>query len=168
MGACTERGASMAPAAIRSMVLTDFPAFDRFDGALHAMHQQARPDLFAPCKHLFTQADFEKLLASPNEIALIAEVGDRPAGICMATIKEPPAAPFLHPVKAAHIGDLYVAEEYRRAGVGRALIESVRRAAGEKGAGRITLMVWPFNSDALRFYEKLGFATRSVTLEAKL
>ncbi len=53
MGACTERGASMAPAAIRSMVLTDFPAFDRFDGALHAMHQQARPDLFAPCKHLF-------------------------------------------------------------------------------------------------------------------
>ena len=82
----------MAPAAIRSMVLTDFPAFDRFDGALHAMHQQARPDLFAPCKHLFTQADFEKLLASPNEIALIAEVGDRPAGICMATIKEPPAA----------------------------------------------------------------------------
>lgn len=153
---------------IRSMVLADYPAFDRFDGALHAMHQQARPDLFAPCKHLFTQADFEKLLASPNEIALIAEVGDRPAGICMATIKEPPAAPFLHPVKAAHIGDLYVAEEYRRAGVGRALIESVKRAAREKGAGRITLMVWPFNSDALHFYEKLGFATRSVTLEAKL
>ncbi len=158
----------MAQVAVRPMVLADFPAFDRFDAALHAMHQQARPDLFAPCKHLFTQADFEKLLASPNEIALIAEDGDRPAGICMATIKEPPSAPFLHPVKAAHIGDLYVAEEYRRAGVGRALVESVKRAAGEKGAGRVTLMVWPFNSDALGFYEKLGFSTRSVTLEAKL
>lgn len=158
----------MAQATVRPMVLADFPAFDRFDAALHAMHQQARPDLFAPCKHLFTQADFEKLLASPNEIALIAEDGDRPVGICMATIKEPPSAPFLHPVKAAHIGDLYVAEEYRRAGVGRALVESVKRAAGEKGAGRVTLMVWPFNSDALGFYEKLGFSTRSVTLEAKL
>ena len=158
----------MAEITVRPMRPADFPAFDRFDAALHKMHQQARPDLFAPCGHLVTLREFEGVLDSPDEIALIAEDGCKPAGICMATIMEPPPAPFLHPVKAAHIGDLFVAEEYRRAGVGKALVLAAQRAAKEKGAGRVTLMVWPFNQEALGFYEKLRFSTRSITLEAEL
>lgn len=153
---------------VRPMVLSDFPAFDRFDAALHAMHQQARPDLFAPCEHLFTQEEFAHLLADEREVALIAEAGGRAVGICMATIKEPPAVPYLCPAKAAHIGDLFVDKAFRRRGVGKALLDAAQCAARAKGAGRMTLLVWPFNGEALAFYEGLGFLPRSITLETEL
>lgn len=153
---------------IRPMVLGDFPVFDRFDAALHKMHQQARPDLFAPCEHLFTQQQFAEMLADPGQVLLLAEVGGRPAGLCAAELKQPPECAFLHPAKALYIGDLFVAEEFRRGGVGRALLEAAQRLGKEKGARRVSLMVWPFNEEALRFYEELGFSTRSLTLEAML
>lgn len=73
----------MAHIVVRPMVLADFPAFDYFDAALHAMHQQARPDLLAPCGHLFTQAEFTSMLESPGQVALLAEDGPTPVGICM-------------------------------------------------------------------------------------
>ena len=153
---------------VRPMVSGDFPAFDRFDAALHALHQQARPDLFAPCRHLFTREEFESMLGDPRQILLIAEAGGAPAGICAARLAQPPDCPFLHPAKALHIGDLFVEEGYRRRGVGRALLEAAQRLGREKGAQRLTLLVWPFNQGALAFYERLGFAARSITLEAEL
>ena len=45
------KGVAIVEMAIRPMALGDFPAFGRFEAALHAMHQQARPDLFVPCEH---------------------------------------------------------------------------------------------------------------------
>lgn len=80
----------MEGVSIRPMVSGDFPAFDRFGAALHALHQQARPDLFAPCRHLFTQEGFEGMLGGPGQILLIAEDGDGAVGICAAERKQPP------------------------------------------------------------------------------
>lgn len=50
----------------------------------------------------------------------------------------------------------------------RQLLEAAKRLGKERGAGRCTLKVWPFNGEALGFYERLGFATRDITLETKL
>ncbi len=36
------------------------------------------------------------------------------------------------------------------------------------GLARIELMVWAFNEDAKRFYEKLGMTVRSDTMEERL
>jgi ribosomal protein S18 acetylase RimI-like enzyme len=52
---------------------------------------------------------------------------------------------------------LYVDPEYRDAGVGRTLLESVRDALSDRGADRLRAMVLAANDPGNAFYEHLGF-----------
>lgn len=158
----------MADLLIRSMGPDDYPTFDRFDGALHRMHVEARPDLFRPCEYPVSRKDFEAMLSDPHEELFLAEAGGRPAGLCCVTLKEELDNPLLLPHKSAHVGDLYVSPEFRKLGVGTALYREAQRRARAFGAVRLALMVWPFNGGALEFYRKLGMDVRSYTMETKL
>jgi ribosomal protein S18 acetylase RimI-like enzyme len=55
--------------------------------------------------------------------------------------------------------DLYVREEARGAGLGRAMVQEACRRAAERGCERIELDVSEANTSALALYEALGFAT---------
>jgi RimJ/RimL family protein N-acetyltransferase len=50
-----------------------------------------------------------------------------------------------------------VAKDYRRRGVGRALIRGAIKWAGDFGVEKITLMVFPHNQPALEIYRAMGF-----------
>lgn len=58
--------------------------------------------------------------------------------------------------KVAELDILWVAEEYRRRGLGSALIRAAERAARERGCRFMTLGTFDFQARPL--YEKLGFA----------
>ena len=62
----------------------------------------------------------------------------------------------------ASIEDLYVSRQSRRQGVGRALLQSVRDWAQERGADGISLQVAAANARGRKFYEDLGFREISV------
>jgi GNAT superfamily N-acetyltransferase len=55
-----------------------------------------------------------------------------------------------------YIEDLFVAEEYRRRGFGRALFSHVARLAKERECGRLEWSVLDWNEAAIQFYRKLG------------
>ena len=60
---------------------------------------------------------------------------------------------------AARVGvmnDLFVVQEARGGGVGRALIEECRRRAGDRGAAELTWETAPDNATAQRLYRSLG------------
>lgn len=158
----------MAEIQIRSMKDADYPVFDRFDGALHRMHVEARPDLFRPCGHPLSLEAYQQMLRDPQEELFLAETGGVPAGLCAVTLQAVQETPLLLPCKSAHIGDLYVAPEFRKLGIGTALYREAERRAKAFGAERLDLMVWPFNQNALAFYRRLGMEIRSYTMEAKL
>jgi RimJ/RimL family protein N-acetyltransferase len=52
---------------------------------------------------------------------------------------------------------MYVDASMRRRGMGSALLEACIRWAGEAGAYKIRLQVWPHNTSAIALYEKFGF-----------
>ncbi|MDG6256782.1 MAG: GNAT family N-acetyltransferase [Methanomicrobiaceae archaeon] len=52
--------------------------------------------------------------------------------------------------------DIFVLEEYRNRGIGRAMFDLCRRRAQERGCGRMEWMVLTWNEHAIRFYEKCG------------
>ena len=55
--------------------------------------------------------------------------------------------------------DLFVDDDARGAGYGRLLVEAAIASARERGCKRIELDVNEQNTDAIRFYEALGFTT---------
>jgi GNAT superfamily N-acetyltransferase len=55
------------------------------------------------------------------------------------------------------IDHIVVKQEYRRHGVGKALMEGVHQWAGEMELDRLELSVWNFNKDAQDFYRGLGY-----------
>ena len=54
------------------------------------------------------------------------------------------------------LDDLYIKAEYRRRGIGEALIEHLCQEAQKIGGGRIDWTVAVDNSPAIQFYEKMG------------
>lgn len=59
------------------------------------------------------------------------------------------------------IADLYVAEAYRKQGIGTALIWYLRDIATEQGWRRLELTVLPENKQAYKLYTRLGFIEKS-------
>ncbi len=95
---------------------------------------------------------FRGEIAQPFAYARVAEravPGSDPAfaGYLLAWLGE----------EEAHLGNLAVVPEHRRAGVARALVEDLQRAARERGAGSVSLEVRAGNFAAQELYRGLGF-----------
>lgn len=153
---------------IRSLTPEDYPLYDQWEADLHRMHVEARPDLFCPLEHPVPQEQYLEELNDCHELRLLAEVDGVPAGMCSFTLREAPGSPLLKPDKSLYVVDLYVAPAFRRQGVASALLAEGERQGRAFGAKRLSLTVWPFNQQALQFYQRLGLGIRSYTLEKEL
>jgi ribosomal protein S18 acetylase RimI-like enzyme len=108
------------------------------------------------------RARLSELLEEPQARVLVAEGDERIVGAASLWIKPDLA----HGDTVVEVPMLVVAEDYRREGVGRLLMEEVRRLAAENGAGLIELVATRGNKPARDFYRSLGFVeTEHVTLE---
>lgn len=88
----------------------------------------------------------------PLAEAVIAEVDAAPAGFALffRTFSTWLCTPGLW------LEDLYVRPEYRRAGVGGALLRHVARLAAQRNCGRVKWSALDWNDPAVAFYERLG------------
>jgi ribosomal protein S18 acetylase RimI-like enzyme len=85
--------------------------------------------------------------------AFLARVDGVAAGICLIAVC--PASLTLGEFWT--VRDIYVDPPWRRIGVARALLDTVRAAAQQRGALRLTLQTEDDNVAALRLYERYGF-----------
>lgn len=61
-----------------------------------------------------------------------------------------------------------VAGRFWGKGLGRGLIQQVKRWATENDAQDLRLSVWPFNQRAMGMYAEFGFETRAVEMGMRL
>jgi ribosomal protein S18 acetylase RimI-like enzyme len=90
----------------------------------------------------------------------VATAGDRTVGFISGELRQ--GSPTFHPRTWASVDDVFVEPEYRNRGMGRALLQSVRDWAQERGADGISLQVAAANARGRKFYEDLGFREISV------
>ncbi|KJH72811.1 GNAT family N-acetyltransferase [Aliterella atlantica] len=55
-----------------------------------------------------------------------------------------------------YLEDLFVLPEYRRKGIGKAILTYLANLAVERGCGRLEWSVLDWNADAIAFYEQIG------------
>jgi ribosomal protein S18 acetylase RimI-like enzyme len=100
----------------------------------------------------------EELLNTSSSRVLVVENGRGVVGAVSVWIKPDLA----HGDTVVEVPMLVVAEDYRRNGVGRLLMEEVRTVASEHGASLIELVATTTNVAAREFYHSLGFVEADV------
>jgi ribosomal protein S18 acetylase RimI-like enzyme len=99
----------------------------------------------------------ERLIGDPATDFLLAAADgqDEPAGVCQLRYR----LSVWTGADDCWLEDLFVHEQARREGLGRALVEAAVERATERGCRRMELDVNEENSAAIAFYESLGFTT---------
>jgi ribosomal protein S18 acetylase RimI-like enzyme len=97
------------------------------------------------------------LIDDPNTEFLLAAPGDGapPAGVCQLRYR----LSVWTGSDDCWLEDLYVDDSARGTGLGRALVNAALERARARGCRRMELDVNESNTDAIAFYERLGFTT---------
>ena len=153
---------------IRPITAQDEAAFAAMFRQVAQMHAAARPDIYAPLTDAFVEGEVKRLMREEHTTILIADLNGRAVGMCVLQLRRAPDVPVLRPRCRAVIDDLCVLEGWRGRGIGKRLLNAAKEEARALGAPALELMVWGFNEDAMRFYEKAGMAVQHATLEMRL
>jgi ribosomal protein S18 acetylase RimI-like enzyme len=97
---------------------------------------------------------------SDGSIGYLAFDADRACGLVVCYREERDAQPGL---QSGHVLSMWVDPGYRRAGVGKTLIEALKEWGRSYGLGQLRLMVTSVNIVAIGFYERLGFCKTGKT-----
>ncbi len=152
---------------IRKIKSEDFESISKLVLQVHDLHYKNRPDIYNDIDP-FEKSYFDFLMNDENTISIVCEIDSKIVGFCVTTIRKPSNNPLLKPRLVAYIEDMCVDSNYRRNGIGKKLFDETVRLSKNQGATSVELMVWNFNSEAISFYEKLGFSHRSHIMEYKV
>ncbi len=95
----------------------------------------------------WTQSRIVRHIKSPESVVIVAHCRSRIAGFAIMRFGE----------EEAHLDLLAVRPRFRRAGLGRRLVEWLEKSAVVAGISVIYLEVRENNKEALAFYRKLGY-----------
>lgn len=157
------------PVAIRAATARDLDALLPIIDEVDALHREHLPHVFQdPHGPPRDRAYLLELLADESYEVFVAEVEGEIVGFVQVNIRETPPIPILVPRRVAAVENLAVREEFRRMGIGRALMRHAQRWAEELGASEIELTVFEFNQAAVSFYHSLGYAASSRRMSKRL
>jgi ribosomal protein S18 acetylase RimI-like enzyme len=141
---------------------------DLFD-EVDELHRAALPCIFRKPPDPVREREYVLgLMADPNVLLLVADLGGMLAGLAYVLVRDTPLLPVFAPRRYAIIDSIIVTSSVRRQGVGQLLADEVERWARARGAASIELNVYEFNTAALQFYETLGYSTLSRKMSKSL
>jgi len=101
------------------------------------------------------RASVERIMSGDDGEYLLGMVDGEPVGVCQLRFRWS----VWKSAEDCWLEDLFVREESRRSGLGRALVEAAVERARERGCKRIELDVNEDNAPARALYEACGFLT---------
>ncbi len=123
------------------------------------LHAQAHPHLFKyPVDLQAVTAFFRERLEGDQNSIFIAEIDGTPAGYVLCIMQQRPEGMFHHAHKRMTIDQISVNPECQGKGVGERLMLAAEDLAREQGVINLELSTWGFNSQAHRFFERMGYA----------
>lgn len=143
---------------IREAKQSDIRAIADLYEELNREHSALLPQIFKKAERASIEWHIFSIFGNFNSILLVAE-DEKVVGFAHVTLEQVKSNPMFVDRCYTWVHNLFVVNERRRQGIGRALMESAERWGSERGAKSIELTVWDANESGLRFYEALGFKT---------
>lgn len=130
------------------------------------VHHSGRPDLFKGGTKKYTDAELSEIIEDDTRPIFVAvDADDAVLGYAFCIFIEHKDSNILTDIKTLYIDDLCVDEKKRGMHIGRELYDFVVDFAKKSGCYNLTLNVWSCNTNALRFYEKLGLVPQKIGME---
>ena len=144
---------------VRKATMADLAALLRFEQGVIEAERPYDATLKDGTIHYY---DIEALLLDEQTEVAIAETDDVIVASGYATIE--PAKPFLKYDRHAYLGFMYVLPAHRGKRINRMIIDWLTDFAAAHGITELRLEVYAGNEQAIRAYEKAGFASLIVTM----
>ena len=146
---------------VRNSRVSDTESIYKLLRVIADLHRTARPDMFDGLVSKYTESEVEKRLSNEDNGVFVAEIEGAVVGYVFCEVIKEGSGNTLY------IDDLCVDENARKQGVGKLLVDKAGEYAKQKSCTCLMLNVWEFNENAISFYEKYGFTTRTRRMELK-
>ncbi|MCU5026666.1 GNAT family N-acetyltransferase [Bacillus cereus] len=157
------------PFIVRMATDQDFKGISKLKEQVHQLHIEGRPDLYANASASLDRNTYETWLNDTTIKVFVVEDNNKEIlGYMILDIKEPSNNPILLERKVLFIRNIGVSKICRGTGIGKTLVQKAFEYAKEIQVTSVELNVLEFNENAIQFYEKLGFKTKSRQMECSL
>ena len=153
---------------VRMAIARDVPQILQLLRQLGQMQHEKNPEIFRSNGQKYGPSQVLNMLNRRETPVFVAVDGESVLGCCLCQIRTHYQDAVFCDQTNCCIDLIYVQAAFRRQKIGTKLYEALKEEARKRGLARAELMVWAFNEDAKRFYEKLGMRVRSCTMEEKL
>ena len=142
---------------VRLATAEDLEALATLNAEVQLLHYVAEPSEYKEPSHEAAKAHFDGVFDEGNLFVLVAESEGVIAGYLMAEEARRPDNAIKHGANFLYVHHISTSEEFRRMGVGAALIAHARQLARERQLSDLRLDTGAFNEDAQEFFRTQGF-----------
>lgn len=147
----------------------DYAEFSDLAHALYC-HQFPHADVY-PASHPEIENYIQNLLqiSAGQGVILIIRVEQKLCGfVCLQGPADPEQVDAAGESRYVFLSDLFVHSQYRKQGLGTALLQAAEKWAVESGCEKIALRVMGNNKVAIRFYERHRFQSQFMVMNKSL
>lgn len=135
---------------------------------LNDMHVACVDDVFKDNIVEDTRKDTIKAVNNPDCDIVIMEVDSKVMAYALVNYEKTIETFDKKSRKLYYIQEIMISDTYQHQGLGKKMIEFLKKDAFQKGYKRIELDVWNFNQNAVNFYKKVGFREVQLIMSAEL
>ena len=135
---------------------------------VNAIHVEGKPEVFKPGFPDELRAYVYEIFRDPAKRVAVCETDGVITAFAVLSHIVKPETPYTFGRDFLDIDEFCVDAGYRRRGIAKELVSFIRDYAVSEGFTRLELNMWEFNTDALAFYESVGFTTYRRYMEMKL
>lgn len=152
---------------IRELEADDYLAVKELYKQVAKIHIDARHDIFKNGESLSKRL-FNYLLTDKDTIFLVAYKEKELIGVSVLELKLPEELGIHIERQIGFIDTFCIDEKHKKHGYGQELFNKTIEVAKTCDVDTIELMVWEFNKDAIKFYEKMGLTKQSMIMELNI
>ena len=143
----------------------DFDSVNALAIQVHALHVSWRPDIYQMSERMYSAERFSDAVRQRQ--LYVAKLNELVVGYTRVQILDYNHTGVVRR-KVMYIDEFVVSESCRNQGIGTQMMAEVRALAKAFGCTDLELGVYPQNDAAVAFYQKCGFAIRSIDMQRRV
>lgn len=136
---------------------------------MQELHNKNRPDIFKKQNKQEVEKEVDEIIEnSKKHILVTTDIEDNILGLCIFKIKEIKENSNLKDAKILYIEKIGVDIQKQRKGIGKLMMDEIKKTANDSNCDRIELNCWSFNKIATEFYKSQNMKIQRLNFEIEI